>query len=81
MPTAIFWGNKLYRNGRHVQIRGFGFVKFRGAKMHCVPCLQPAKCLRHPERTLTRQVVFFTGRKANAPETYTQKMKKKIDTP
>lgn len=74
-------GNKLYRNGCNVQIRGFGFVKFRGAKMHCVPCLQRAKCLRHPERTLTRQVVFFTGRAADAPETYTQKMKKKIDTP
>jgi hypothetical protein len=74
-------GNKLYRNGRNVQIRGFGFVKFRGAKMHCVPCPLRAKCLRHPERTLTRQVVFFTGRTANAAETYTQKMKKKIDTP
>lgn len=74
-------GKKLYRNGRNVQIRGFGFVKFRGAKMHCVPCLQRAQCLRHPERTLTRQVVFFTGRAADAPQTYTQKMKNKIDTP
>jgi transposase len=74
-------GNKLYRNGRNVQIRGFGFVKFRGAKINCVPCPLRAKCLRHPERTLTRQVVFFTGRTADKPETYTQKMKKKIDTP
>ena len=74
-------GNKLYRNGRNVQIRGFGFVKFRGAKMSCVPCPLRAKCLRQPERTQTRQVVFFTGRTADAPESYTQKMKKKIDTP
>jgi hypothetical protein len=37
--------------------------------------------LRHPERALTRQVVFFTGRVADKPETYTQKMEKKIDTP
>ncbi len=74
-------GNKLYRNGRNVQIRGFGFVKFRGAKRDCVPCLLRAQCLRHPERTVTRQVVFFTGRAANAADTYTQKMKKKIDTP
>jgi transposase len=73
-------GNKLYRNGRNIQIRGFGFVKFRGAKMHCVACPLRAKCLRHPERTQTRQVVFFTGRSADKPETYTQKMKKKIDT-
>src|SRR5215468_9150659 len=74
-------GNKLYRNGRNIEIRGFGFVKFRGAKSHCVPCPQRAKCLRHPERTQTRQVVFFTGRTGTKPETYTQKMKKKIDTP
>src|SRR5499426_837947 len=74
-------GNKLYRNGRNIQIRGFGFVKFRGAKMHCVPCPLRAKCLRHPQRTLTRQVVFFTGRTGDKLETYTQKMKKKIDTP
>lgn len=74
-------GNKLYRNGRNIKIRGSGFVKFRGASMHCVPCPLRAKCLRNPERTLTRQVVFFTGRATDAPETYTQKMKKKIDTP
>lgn len=74
-------GNKLYRNGRHIQIRGFGFVKFRGAKRDCVACLLRAKCLRRPESTLTRQVVFFTGRTADKPETYTQKMKKKIDSP
>jgi hypothetical protein len=47
-------GNKLYRNGRNVQIRGFGFVKFRGAKRHCVACSLRARCLRQPERTLTR---------------------------
>ena len=74
-------GNKLYRNGRNIEIRGFGFVKFRGAKRDCVGCSLRTKCLRHPERTLTRQVVFFTGRAADKAETYTQKMKKKIDTP
>jgi hypothetical protein len=37
-------GNKLYRNGRNIQIRGFGFVKFRGAKINCVPCPLRAKC-------------------------------------
>jgi hypothetical protein len=25
-------GNQLYRNGRNIKIRGFGFVKFRGAQ-------------------------------------------------
>jgi hypothetical protein len=33
-------GNKLYRNGRNIQIRGFGFVKFRGLRstVWAVPC-------------------------------------------
>jgi transposase len=74
-------GNTLYRNGRNIKIRGFGFVKFRGAQKDCVGCPLRTKCLRHPERTLTRQVVFFTGRTAEKSETYTQKMKNKIDTP
>ena len=56
-------------------------MKFRGNQTQCVPCPLRAKCLRHPERTVTRQVVFFTGRTAEKAETYTQKMKKKIDTP
>jgi hypothetical protein len=73
-------GKQLYRNGSHCRINGNEFVKFQGAKMHCVPCSQRAKCLRHPDRTPTRQVVFFKGRSADAPETYTQKMKRKIDT-
>jgi transposase len=73
-------GNQLYRNGRNIKIGGFGFVKFRGAQRDCVGCPLRAKCLRHPERTLTRQVVFFTGRTSDKAETYTQKIKKKIDT-
>ena len=55
-------------------------MKFRGAKRDCMPCPLRAKCLHNPERTLVRQVVFFTGRTAAAGETYTQKMKKKIDS-
>jgi hypothetical protein len=39
-----------------------------------------AQCLRHPERTKVRQVVFFTGRSPTAPETFTAKMTGKIDS-
>jgi hypothetical protein len=39
-----------------------------------------SRCLKHPERTKTRQVHFFEGRAQCAPETCTQKMKRKIDS-
>ena len=38
------------------------------------------RCLKHPERTEIRQVAFFIGRAKGAAETYTEKMKRKIDT-
>jgi len=73
-------GEFLYQNGAHCRIRGRIAVKFTGAKRVCGPCGLRDKCLRHPERTPVRQVVFFTGRARDKPETYTAKMKKKIDT-
>ena len=73
-------GEFLYQNGAHCRIRGHEAVKFTGAKRVCGPCTLREKCLRHPERTAVRQVVFFTGRTTGKPETYTAKMKRKIDT-
>jgi len=72
-------GQFLYQNGSHCKIGGRVAVKFTGAKRVCGPCPLRAKCLRHPERTPVRQVVFFTGH-TDRPETYTAKMKRKIDT-
>jgi len=73
-------GQFLYLNGSHCRIGGREAVKFTGAKRVCGPCTLREKCLRHPERTPVRQVVFFTGRATGQPETYTAKMKRKIDT-
>jgi transposase len=73
-------GEFLYQNGSHCRIRGREAVKFTGAKRVCGPCALRAKCLRHPERTPVRQVVFFTGTDTCRSETYTAKMKRKIDT-
>jgi len=73
-------GQFLYQNGSHCLIGGREAVKFTGAKRACGPCELRDRCLRHPERTPTRQVVFFTGRTVGLAETYTAKMKRKIDT-
>jgi hypothetical protein len=73
-------GKRLYRNGRHCVVNGYQAVKFQGAKRDCRNCHLRSRCLKHPERTETRQVYFFAGRAQSALETYTQKMKRKIDS-
>ncbi|MEW6410343.1 MAG: IS1182 family transposase [Nitrospirota bacterium] len=72
-------GKRLYRNGGNVIVDGNRAIKFRGRKTDCRICEFREKCLRHPDRTETRQVYFFQGRSESAPETFTQKMKRKID--
>jgi len=73
-------GKRLYRNGGNVVIHGYRAIKFRGRKTDCRGCELRSRCLKHPDRTEARQVHFFVGRSASAPETFSQKMKRKIDT-
>jgi len=76
-------GQSLYRKGRNLVIGQYIGDMFRGAKRDCAPCAHRSRCLRHPERTVARQVVFFHGRVAHPParvETATQRMKRRIDT-
>jgi len=73
-------GKTLYGNGSHCVINGFVAVKFQGAQQDCVPCKQRDKCLRTPTKTKTRQVSFFQG-KADGTESFTDRMKARIDSP
>lgn len=73
-------GKRLYRNGGNVVIQGYRAIKFRGRKTDCRICALRSQCLKHPDRTQARQVHFFRGRSASAPETFSQKMKRKIDS-
>lgn len=73
-------GKKLYGNGSNVFFNGYAAVKFRGSQSACGGCELRARCLRHPDRpSSTRQVAFFSG-KTRKPETFTQLMKRKIDS-
>jgi transposase len=73
-------GEFLYQNGRSCLIQGREAVKFTGAKRVCGPCPLRSQCLRHPDRTPVRQVVFFTGQ-TRRPESHTERMKRRIDSP
>lgn len=54
-------------------------MKFSGAKQDCAPCERRQECLRKPEKTQTRQVSFFQG-KRDKTETPAERMKVKIDS-
>jgi transposase len=73
-------GQRLYRNGGNIKIKGYQAVKFRGPKSACRPCQLRDRCLRHPDRSETRQVAYFAGRSESSADTYTERMKRKIDS-
>ena len=73
-------GKRLYRSGHNVEVRGFVATKFKGSKTNCLPCQLRSQCLRHPERTEIRQVAYFHGRSAQGRDTFTERMKRKIDS-
>jgi transposase len=73
-------GKRLYRNGGNVVVNGQRAIKFHGRKTDCRICELRERCLRHPDRTEARQVYFFQGSAKSKPETFTQKMKRKIDS-
>lgn len=72
-------GKTLYRNGKQCRINGFEGMKFQGAKQDCVPCDLRTNCLRHPEKTATRQVTFFYGKTAKERDDLAA-MREKIDS-
>ncbi|RJG05061.1 IS1182 family transposase [Noviherbaspirillum cavernae] len=72
-------GKRLYSNGSNCTINGYAAMKFSGAKQDCVPCERRKECLRTPEKTATRQVSFFQG-KRDIHENHVDRMKVKIDS-
>jgi hypothetical protein len=73
-------GKRRYQNGSNITVRGFSAVKFRAPQSACSGCPLRARGLRHPERTPVRHVVFFKGRAPSAQESFTAKMKRRIDS-
>lgn len=72
-------GRRLYRNGGNVKVKGMHAIKFRGRKTDCRACGLRSKCIRG-EKTEERQVYFFQDTLEKKPESFTEKMKRKIDS-
>jgi len=73
-------GKRLYRHGSGCTINGYAVIRFEGAQRDCLPCAHRDRCLRTPGKTKTRQVAFFQGKAKSTPESYTDKMKRRIDS-
>lgn len=74
-------GKHLYQNGSHCIHNGLIGTKFQGARRDCVPCDHRDQCLRTPDKTPTRQVMFFRGKADPARVSYSEIMKRAIDSP
>jgi transposase len=74
-------GKQLYQNGSNCIHNGQIGTKFQGAQRDCVPCTERDKCLRTPDKTPTRQVMFFRGKADPNATNYSEIMKKAIDSP
>ena len=76
-------GKSLYRKGSANVTNGYVGAHFRGAKRDCVPCPLRTRCLRTPEATAVRNVVFFHGRVSPTPkpESHTARMKRRLASP
>jgi transposase len=73
-------GKRMYRSGNNVILSGKQAMRFRGNKTNCLNCNLRTECLRTPEKTAVRSVAYFKGLKKDGTESYTQKMKRKIDS-
>jgi len=72
-------GKRLHRNGGNCIVNGQRAIKFRGRKMDCRVCDLRPKCLKSQEAAF-RQVYFFQGPTGPKPETFSEKMRRKIDS-
>ena len=73
-------GKRLYRSGSNCNIGGRRAIKFKGTQRDCQNCPLRAQCLRHPQRSMIRQVAIFIGKHAKAEEKATERMRRKIDS-
>ena len=73
-------GKRLYRNGKHRDLKGLEAVHFTGAKRDCLSCPLRAQCLRRPDKTPVRQVIIVVGRTPGKPEKAIERMKRKVDS-
>jgi len=70
----------MYLKNQNFVVNGYHAVSFQGKLTDCRSCELRKQCLQREDQKSSRQVYFFTGRTDSGSETFTAKMKRKIDT-
>ena len=73
-------GRRLYQNGANCHHNGQIGTQFQGALRDCLPCTLREKCLRKPDITKARQVMFFRGKADKTAVNYSEIMRRAIDS-
>jgi hypothetical protein len=78
-------GHKLYHNGRNMLFNGYRVAYFKAPITARRNCPLRSRCLRHPERTLQRQICIIKGREGpqkarNKRNGAAERMRRKFDT-
>lgn len=73
-------GKRLSRCGENKKTERNRAINFRGCKTDCGICNLRVQCLRYPDRTEVRNVYIYQGILETADETFTEKMRRKIDS-
>jgi hypothetical protein len=55
-------GHKLYQSGKNMLFNGYRVAHFKAPVTACRGCELRPQCLRHPERTVQRQLTIIKGR-------------------
>jgi transposase len=80
-------GQKLYHAGKHMLFNGYRVTRFKAPLTACRGCHLRQQCLRHPDRTLQRQLTIIKHQEGPAPKRRskrngaTERMRWKFDTP
>jgi hypothetical protein len=78
-------GHKLYQSGSNMLFNGYRVAHFKAPLTACRECELRPKCLRHPERTVQRQLTIIKGRegernKGGRNDGAVERMKLKLST-
>jgi transposase len=80
-------GHKLYNAGKNMLFNGYRVTRFKAPLTACRGCHLRQQCLRHPDRTLQRQLTIIKHQEGPAPKRRskrngaTERMRWKFDTP
>ncbi len=73
-------GKRMYRCGGNITVKKSLAIRYQARITDCRSCGIKEKCLQNPDAATARQVYFFQDRPDKLAESFTEKMKRRIDS-